>query len=85
MGRHMGRQLYLNREWVTECAEQEWSLCANNISRGSLGQKYSMDSKSENLQCATFIFDHNLNTNVIIAPDQPKPEFASQGANRQEI
>tara|TARA_B100000787_G_C15896167_1_gene166445 strand:- start:259 stop:390 length:132 start_codon:yes stop_codon:yes gene_type:complete len=37
------------------------------------------------LQRAGFIFDHNLNTNATIAPDQPKREFASQGANRQEI
>ena len=43
-----------------------------------------MGSKSETLQHAAFIFDRNLNTNVTIAQDQLKPEFASQGATRQE-
>ena len=45
------------------------------------------------MQHAAFIFDRvdlstkdpNLNTNVTITQDQPKPEFASEGATRQEI
>ena len=44
-----------------------------------------MGSNSDDLQRAAFSFDHNLNTNATIASDQPKREFASQGANRQEI
>ena len=44
-----------------------------------------MGSKSENLQHAAFIFEHNLNTNATISSDQPKREFSSQGENRQEI
>ena len=44
-----------------------------------------MGSKYETLQHAAFVFDRNLNTNVTITQDQPKPEFASQGATRQEI
>ena len=43
-----------------------------------------MGFKSETLQHAAFIFDRNLNTNVTIIQDQPKPEFASRGATRQE-
>ena len=63
-----------------------WTLGANKIeSRDALGRKYSMGFKSETLQHAAFIFDRNLNTNVTITQDQPKPEFASQGATRQEI
>ena len=43
-----------------------------------------MGFKSETLQHAAFIFDRNLNTNVTITQDQPKPEFASEGATRQK-
>ena len=70
------------------CSEpsNQWTLLANKFaSRDPVGRKYSIGSKSETLQHAAFIFDRNLNTNVTITQDQPKPEFASEGATRQEI
>ena len=49
----------------------EWTLLANLIASKDLaGRKYSMESKSETLQHAAFIFDGNLYTNVTIAQDQ---------------